>query len=432
MSDLSRKVVVFWDASGSYTHMAEAVVSDYARVLYYVPYESGFPSPLPFLPGYGVEGLERIGVGQSIEDFWDAIEIADLVVFTDVGNGGLQEYLRSQGIPVFGSGRGGRLEQDRLFLRTTARNAGLDVAGYFPIRGVDALRELFLGEDDIGEHYIKLSYWRGLAETFHHTSPFMTRSWLDELSLDAGPYANEIEFLVELPINEEPCIEVGIDTYSAEGLFPDTILWGYEADKDNCFVGSAHPLPRRLAEVANKLSVVLQQTHYRGPLSTETRECPEKSYIIDFTARFPEPPSSLQRFMVANLAEIYWETANGRIVEPNVVAPIGVQIVWKSAYGARHPVAVNVGRWDRVTVHGHACIDGQHYAVSPAELEEQGGAVGLGSTVEAALEDAIDAADSVEGREVKYDSGALEKIAEAIQKGNDLGLEWGKRYGNAA
>ena len=129
--------------------------------------------------------------------------------------------------------------------------------------------------------------------------------------------------------------------------------------------------------------------------------------------------------MIANLAEIYWETAHGRIVEPDFIAPIGVQIVWKSAYGARHPLAVNVGRWDRVTVHGHAVLDGQHYAVSPAELEEQGGAIGLGATVEEALEDAIDAADSIEGREVKYDAGALEKIAEAIQKGNGLGLNWG-------
>lgn len=435
MADLTRKVITCWDASGSYLHMMEAVVGDFARILYYSPYESGFPVPKNFLPGYGVDGIERIGVGQDIEDFWDAVEISDLIVFTDVGNYGLQEYLRGQNVPVFGSGRSGRLEQDRLYLKSVARKLGLDVADYTSIRGIDQLRDFLMGTNETApaaECYVKLSYFRGLAETFHHVSPFMTRSWLDELSLEAGPYAQEIDFLIEKPIDDEPCIEVGIDSYCADGLFPETIMWGYEADKDNCYVGTTGALPKRLAEIRDRLSPELARQRYRGTLSTETRECESKSYFIDFTARFPEPPSSLQRFMISNWAEILWETANGRIVEPDFSASIGVQIVWKSNYGKDHPLAVSVGRPDRVTIHGHAVIDGQDYAVSPAELEEQGGAVGLGSTVAEALEDAVDAAESIQGREVKFDAGSLEKIAEAIQKGNALGLEWSNTYGRAA
>lgn len=429
---LGSKTVLFYDASGSYSHMAEVVVPDVGRCLYYVPYETGFPTPVGFLPGYGVDGIERVGVGQELEDFWDAIEVADLVVFTDVGNGGLQEYLRSQGIPVFGSGRAGRLEQDRLYLKSVARKLGIDVADYFSLRGLDALRDFVMGDPPADECYIKLSYWRGLTETFHHTDPFITRSWLDELSLHAGPYAQEIEFLIEKPIDDEPCIEVGIDTYCANGLFPETIMWGYEADKDNCYVGRTGALPQRLLQLSERLSPHLADTAYRGPLSTETRECPDKSYLIDFTARYPEPPSSLQRFMISNWAEIMWECANGRIVEPEFVAPIGVQIVWKSGYGKDHPLALSVGRSDRVTIHGHCVIDGQDYAVSPAELEEQGGACGLGSTLEEALEDAIDAAESIKGREVRFDLGCLEKIPEAIEKGQELGLEWKTYAGKAA
>src|SRR5947209_1341432 len=122
--DLSRKTVLMWDASGSYTHMAEAVVNDFARVLYYVPWETGFPVPANILPGEGVDGIERLS------DFWNALETADLVVFADVGNYGLQEYLRRQNIPVFGSGSGGALEHDRVLLKSTCEKLGIDVAKY--------------------------------------------------------------------------------------------------------------------------------------------------------------------------------------------------------------------------------------------------------------------------------------------------------------
>jgi hypothetical protein len=222
-------------------------------------------------------------------------------------------------------------------------------------------------------------------------------------------------------------VEVGIDTFNIDGMFPETIMWGYEADKDSVYAGTISALPERLAMLARKWSPMLASYKYRGPLSTETRETEQDSYFIDFTARFPEPPSSLRRFMVTNWGEIMYEGAHGRLVEEDYAAPIGVQIVWKSGYGADHPLAVQVGRPDRVTIHGHCVVDGQDYAVSPAELEEQGGACGMGDTLEDALADAIDAAESIKGREVKFDSGSLEKISEAIQAGNKLGLTWGKK-----
>lgn len=416
--------------------MAEAVVGDVGRVLYYSVFESGFPHPKNFLPGYGVEGIQRIGPGESIEDFFDAVEIADLVVFTDVGHYGLQEYLKRQGVPVFGSGRSGRLEQDRLYLKSVAGKLGMDVADYTSIRGIDNLRDFLLGGGDaapIPECYIKLSFWRGLAETFHHTSLFITRSWLDELSIEAGPYAQEIEFLIEQPIDDEPCVEVGIDCpWSADGMFPERLMWGYEASKDNCYVGRAGALPQRLREFADALAPELGERGYRGPLCTETRECPDKSYFIDFTGRFGEPPSSLQRFMIDNWAEGMWEAANGRIVEAEFNAPIGVQILWKSGYGKDHPLAVKVGRQDRVTIHGHFVIDGQDYAVSPAEIEEAGGACGMGSSLEEAVGDALDAIQSIEGREVTYDTGFMDKISEAIEKGLQLGLRWSSGYVEAS
>lgn len=415
MTDLSRKTFLFFDASASYIHIPEAVVSDVNRVLYFSPWESGFSNPIHAMPGEGLNGIERVS------DFWDALPSADLVIFCDVGNEGLQTFLRHQGYPVFGCGMGGKLEQDRLLLKSTCQKLGMDVADYFPLRGIDSLREYLMENEQ--ECYVKISYYRGLMETFHHISPFASRAWLDDLSLRAGPYAPMAEFLIEQPIDGKPCVEVGYDTFCADGLYPDTIAWGYEV-KDAAFGLTLAPLPPRLSAVADKLGTALASYGYRGALSAEVRVTQTHDYLIDPTCRFPEPPSSLQRFMIANWAEILWETAHGRIVEPEYVARYGVEIVMRSQWGAEHPLAVKVGRADRTTLHGHCNIEGQDYAVSPAELEEFGAAIGMGNTLSEAMGDAVDAAEAIEGFQVGYDSGALEKLNEAIQTGNELGLQW--------
>lgn len=415
MIDLSNKSVIFYDASASYLHVAESVVGDFAVVRYHCPWETGFPQTINALPGEGVDGIEKCF------NFWDDLETADLVVFTDVGNNGLQEYLRGQGMPVFGSGAAGEIEQNRGLLKSVCTKAGIGVAEYIPIRGIDNLRDLLLGSDD--ECYIKVSYWRGLAETYHHTSPFATKYWLDDVSLRAGPYGSLVDFIVEKPISGDPCVEIGFDTYTADGMYPETIAYGYEA-KDAAFVLNVAPLPKRLQAVADKFQPTLAEYKYRGPISTEVRFTPDAEYFVDLTARFPEPPSSLQSFMISNFAEIMWEAAHGRIVEPDYVARIGVELIMKSSWAAEHPLAVQVGRWDRTRIHGHCVIDGQHYASSPAELEEFGAACGMGSTLEAAMEDALDAAKEIEAFQANFESSALAELTETIQKGRDLGLTW--------
>src|SRR5215469_5777407 len=118
--DVSRKTVLIWDASASYTHVAESVVGEFANVLYFVPWEKGFSVARDYIPGMGLDGVERVA------DFFDSLDRADLVVFTDVGQPGLQEYLRGHGMPVFGSGRAAVLERDRWVLKGELRSAGID------------------------------------------------------------------------------------------------------------------------------------------------------------------------------------------------------------------------------------------------------------------------------------------------------------------
>lgn len=417
MTDLSRKTVLFADLGGDYVHVCESVVSDYGRVLYWVPWDAGFPVSRNLLPGIGLDGIERV------TDIFDHLDDVDLFVFPDVGYGGMQEWLRREGHAVFGSGRAQRLERDRVFLREVCQRAGLDVAAGGMVQGLQQLRSI-LSKD--GDWWVKLSTWtRGDAETFHHTSALASRAWLDDLSLRMGPYGSLAKFVVEEPIgdNDGPCVEIGFDSFCADGQFPKNLMFAYEI-KDSCLIASTGKLSDRLQRTMDALAPVLGAFDYRGAFSTETREDASGTYFLDATCRFGSPPSELQSKMITNLGDILWGVAHGEVVEPEYASRFGVQIVLRSDWFMEHPLAVEVENWDRVAIHGHCKVDGQDYGVSVSEIPELGGACGLGDTVSAAVEEALEVAEGVKGFQVHYDQGAVREAINAIRDGEKLGIAW--------
>lgn len=423
MLDLTGKTILFFDPSAGYTHMAEAVVSDFAAVKYYSIWEQAFPSAKDYIPGSGLDGIERVW------DFFDALEGTDIVVFPDVGNAGLQDWLRRQGMPVFGSAGAERIERDRWYFKSLCKKYKIDCADAMPVTGIDNLRAVLAETDDV---FVKLSYFRGDLETFHHTNALETRRRLDELALRMEPYGAEALFVVEMPINADLCVEIGADVpCTANGIYPRDILWGYEC-KDRAYAGCVGALPKRLRRVLDKLSPCFEDYGYRGAFSSETRETPKGSFFLDATCRFPNPPSGVLAFIIRNWGELFWETAHGRVVEPDYVAPVGVQLIFKSEYGADNALAVQVDRWDRTLLYGHCQFGGQHYAVSPSEIAECGSAVGLGTTLGQAMAEAIDVADGVKGRELVYDAGALQDLTDAIEQGEKLGIDWNSYLKEAA
>ena len=415
--DVSRKTVLFWDASASYTHVAESVVGEFAAVLYFSPWEKGFSVSRDFLPGMGVAGVERV------PDFFDALGRADLVVFSDVGMGGLQEFLRAQGMPVFGSGRASVLERDRWKLKDELRSHEIDYSDGYLIHGLDTLRRLLERQNDL---YIKYSYFRGDVETYHHRSYAQSQNQLAQWALNLGPYSEVANFIVEPPIDANLCVEVGADpSWVCDGEFPSRMLWGYE-DKDAGYLGTTLTVPQRMRSVLSKLSGVLSSYGYRGPLSTETKECDDgSSYVIDLACRFPEPPSSVHSFIAKNWGEMMYGAAIGQPVEPDYDAAYAVEIVLRSEAGVKHPLAVEVGIPEGVRLHGHCVFNKQDYAVSPSEIREVGAACGWSDSLPDAIEQAIAAAESVKGDEVEFDAASMRNLLDTIKDGRDLGLTWG-------
>ena len=419
--DVSRKTVLFWDASASYTHVAESVVEEFANVLYFSPWERGFSVAKDYIPGTGLDGIERV------DDFFDALDRADLCVFSDVGQSGLQSYLRERGMPVFGSARASVLERDRWLLKRELRDANLDYADGFLIRGLDTLRKLLQRQEDL---WIKFSFFRGNVETYHHRTYPQSKRKLAEWELGLGPYADIAEFIVEPPIESGLCAEVGADpAWVCDGRFPRRMLWGYE-DKDAGYLGTTLNVPERMRSVLGRLSGVLSKYEYRGPLSTETRECDDgSSYVIDLSCRFPEPPSSVHSYLTHNWGEMMDGCAHGTPVEADYVANYAVELVLRSEAGAEHPLAVTVGVPERVRLHGHCKLNGVDYAVSPSEIREVGATCGFSDDLADAVQQALEAAESVKGDEIEFDAASLRRLMDTIQDGRKLNLEWGSLRG---
>ena len=148
----------------------------------------------------------------------------------------------------------------------------------------------------------------------------------------------------------------------------------------------------------------------------------DKGFLIDFTARFPSPPSEVQTLLIENLGEIISEGANGRAVVPRFRAAYAAQIILKSEWVTEHYLGLEIGDPEHVRLHGHCRLGEQDYVVSPSEIAEFGAAIGIGDTIEEAVAQASEAAESVKGFQVTYDGSALEKALECVKQGNQLGL----------
>ena len=86
--------------------MALRLKRDFRKVELFIPWKASYPTPLKTQIGEGLPGVTKI------TNFFDGIGDVDLFCFFDVGDGNLQNYLRSKGKRVFGSGKAEELEYD--------------------------------------------------------------------------------------------------------------------------------------------------------------------------------------------------------------------------------------------------------------------------------------------------------------------------------
>jgi hypothetical protein len=417
MADYKKLTVAVID-NGLFTALAETLTRYFGRVLYWTPWISVMPKSNRRMIGKGIPGVERI------DSFWPMLGEIDLFIFADVGFGPLQVHLESLGKRVWGSRLGEELELDRVASKRHMKSLGIDIGKYYVINGFDALREHLKKHND---SYIKVSLIRGDCETFKATNYRLIEPYLNELEHKLGALKTQLEFVVEEAIPD--AIEVGYDGFTIDGKFPQSCTSGIEI-KDKGFVMHA----RRYADIAPQLRKVndllegtLSHYRYRGFLSTEVRITRDgHGYVIDPTTRSPSPPSQLYWEIIKNWGDIFWEGADGTIVEPEFTAEWGAELMLWDLEADRMwlPVDFPKAIQDQVKLSRYAMLNGRPYVIpQDCEIQVIGAVVGTGDSMEAAIKSCQVAAEQIEafGLEIKIE--ALDEAQSELDKLKEFGIE---------
>ena len=347
----------------------------------------------------------------------------DLFVFPDIQHSGLQDELRSQGYPTWGSGLGDRLEMNREKFHATLADLGLDVPPFEVVVGLTALREHLRDQQD---KYIKVSKYRGNFETAHWRNWDEDEGMLDAWAVEFGPLKELVRFLVMDAIETD--IEVGGDTYNVHGQFPKTMLQGFEW-KDKGYFGSVLPvtkMPNQIRMVNQAFAPVLKGMSYCNFWSMELRIKGEKTYPTDPCCRCPCPGTASQTMIYENLGEIIWKGAHGELVEPVISAQFTADCVLtvKCEKGGWSTVKFPESLREWLWLRGGCLVDGRDvFPPNEAHADEIGWVRAQGNTIEETL-DAMKAhvADLPDG--VTAHTQSLFDLLKEIHKAEDEGMEF--------
>ena len=283
-------VCIVDNLGGSYLPAAVALSKYFYKTFYY----SAVQDPFPRLALEGVgKGYKEIIV---INEFWNKLNLFDVIIFTDVYFNDWGEALRSMGKLVFGGTPAEELETNRKLFKEELKRAVLPVAPTEYITGVKNLKEYLTNKKD---KWIKITYYRGEEETFHHIDLKHTESILDQMIYNLGPLESELEFIIEDPIVS--VCETGFDGWTINGKYTESSVFGFEV-KNTCYVGKRttyENLPEPVKYVNSRFSKILEKYKHTGFYSTEIR-CTENGtyYYTDPCVRLGSPPSNTYLDMI--------------------------------------------------------------------------------------------------------------------------------------
>jgi hypothetical protein len=401
-----------------FVSLAERLTRDFGKVLLHVPFSGSFPTMNHGQVGYGLPGVTLID-----DIFGPHFDSVDLFVFPDLYHAALQIQLEGMGKRVWGARNAEELEIYRELCKRKMEEYGLPVQPWQILKGMDALREHLKATPD---QHVKINRWRGVTETFFAPSYDIVEPKLDEIQHSLGGFKDVLEFIVEDDLPDR--VEVGLDTYCIDGEYPNATLFGIEV-KDCGYIGQMvkwQDIPEPLRRWNETFAPLLRQYGCRGSLSNEIRIGKDMDpYMVDATIRAPCPPSELWQEMFTNLAEIMWEGADGKLVEPKPAGEWGVEIVIKSPWAEKNWQAVSYPDEfaNQIKLFNSVMIDGRRYVVPQDDnMTEIGAVVGWGATMEEAMEHAKKAGEAVEGYGIKFSMGAADKAKEQIEELEELGI----------
>ena len=386
---------------GLNTELAITLAKAKHSVGYFTPWDEAFPKSAKAIIGKGLEGLERI------TDWEKACDRADIIVFPDTFNGSKVDALRRAGKDVWGAGSiGERLEQDRIYMDQLQRTIGIPAPKRETIKGVEALIAKLKTTKN---KWVKLSAFRGDKETFFHEEYSATQAqFLGQMFVDFG--ANEdLEFILEDPIDGDDVIEVGDDRLVVDGTFLSPRVIGYEA-KDEAYLcyATTEQCPT-LDRVNEGLEGIFRNGKVRTFFSTEVRG----GKLIDPCVRCPHPPTSTMLALFSNIAEAVVNGAHGKPTVLHANAKYGAGIIVGSEWCEHHwtEVCIEPSVRDFVKLQrAYRDSKGKYFALpgSPTVCT----CVGIGNTPQAAIKQAKDVVSKIKCSGMSFNTSALDKLLE--------------------
>jgi hypothetical protein len=412
MKETKDVVACVIDTSGNYLPLAERLAREYKRVYYSNPaWQDAYPKP----------NKTYIGMGTSVEvveNIWDVYDEIDGWISPDVYYGSFLDFLARNDEKVWGSRNGEELELQRDLIKQHMQDLGLPVNKWAKVVGLSNLRAFLKENQGV---YVKVNKWRGLIETFFAKNYDLVAPELDEFAYCLGPLAEYIEFVIEWPIDG---IEIGYDGASVNGQYPASWLFGVEV-KDKAYAGlwrDFTSLPSQITDFTSAMSDTFKQYGYCGFFSTETRiDQSGTGYMIDFTAREPCPPGEIYLEMIENLGEFIWAGMNGELIAPRNVAIHAVELLIESNWATNHFCPVyfpsNVSQW--VKLKKRIVCDDLSYIV-PTGSNDIGAVVGLGNSVQEAINNVKKVAELIEGPDVSCRIDTLDTAEETLNEAMQL------------
>lgn len=421
MKKIDQHVLIY--DNGLFPHIAQLCARYFTKVSYWSNWKRSFPCSDELLVGDGLDGVERV------RDVEVVLPKSDLIIFPDLYHWDTQSALSNEGAAVFGNRKAEQLETQRDTCREMMEKWGMPVAPWWRVEGVEDLRKLLKEHDNV---YVK-GLMRGDFETFHHETMLTTEPLLDELAHKLGPKKRHEVFIVETPIegdDDSPVVEVGFDGFSINGQFPEVAMVGYEI-KDAGYLAAVmqyQDIAAPIRSVNEYLSPYLKKQGARGFLSSEVRVKDKVPHLIDPCLRCGSPCSEGYAEAYSNWGDILLQGALGTLVNPEPICEYVCELIIYSDWAKSNPLAIHVPdelkQW--VKLHYVCGMDDALWClpVHPG-IQQVGAVVGIGSTVEEAVNMAVEISKEVKGVEVEFRYGSIDQALQEVRKGVEMGIPFG-------
>lgn len=421
MKDISEIEVCVVDY-GKFILLAEAFVGKAKKVYYHTPMDREFVDINDCVKGDGLDGVER--VDQIMEPGF--IDRVGLWCFPDIGFSGFQHYLRGLGKPVWGSMGASDLELSRTRFIKTVKELGLPLVKSVPIRGLSNL-SVYLKENP--DKWVKINKFRACMETWHHCDWEHSQQKLDSLAVRFGGIKEQVMFVVQDTIDSD--VEIGYDGWTVDGRYPSHTFQGYEL-KNELYLGSMmanEDLPEQVLEINEAMSPVLKGYGYRNFIATEIRIKDEEPYYIDPTHRMPGLTGDQLPETCSNLAEVMWHGANGELIEPEFICGFSAVATLHYKGHVAHEwfslrIPDEVRQWFKLY---HFCKsdDLYHFIPSvPFECDEPGTVIGIGDTIEEAIDHLKENLDVIKDEPVTASIEGFADLLKQIHEAEEQGVEF--------